>query len=195
VEQEVSQDEVLEKYRLTTNLMKNIRKNLWAIIITVTALVIATIALLACASSKLPLQPTSEDSRVTIAREQCELDLDDNGRCDSYDTFRLRRAIGTCEGENNYNVLADVDQDGCVTWNDQERLFPMFTLSSVSCDFDRDGDCDRKDYQFYLEATHMCFDISPMTSPYLAYNPRVDANRDGCVDPQDAELLFPIIPK
>ena len=130
-----------------------------------------------------------------MAREQCDLDLSGDGRCSAHDTVLLKNAIGACKGEANYSELVDVDQDGCVTTDDQEQLFPMFIRDSSYelCDLDLDGDCDDDDYGIFISSVHMCFDNKP--NIVLAANPLADANRDGCVFGDDRRALFPIIPE
>lgn len=67
----------------------------------------------------------------------------------------------------------------------------MELTSPEPCDLDCDGDCDRADYQIFLNAVHGCYRSGPKP-----YNPRADANGDGCVDLQfDEALLFPVIPE
>jgi hypothetical protein len=143
-----------------------------------------------------------EDPRVKFTREHCTFDLNGDGKCDMQDTRLLSQMIGACKGDPNYNELADVDHDGCVTERDQEQLFPMFIRdnSRQPCDLNGDGVCDWEDYKIFLKSVHMCFDNEPTVLPYechsvCAYNPLADANRDGCVLGDDMRLLFPIIPE
>lgn len=168
------------------------------IIAIVTSIVLWFFSSLSAQNNKQSL----EDPRVKFAREHCTVDLNGDGKCNSIDTQLLRWIIGACKGDLNYNELADVDHDGCVTWRDQEQFFPMFVrdTSRQPCDLNGDGVCDRYDYEIYLKSEHMCFDNEPTVLSYeceysCAYNPLADTNRDGCVLADDERILFPLIPE
>ena len=128
------------------------RKGRTFIVLLVLVLIVALSGCLG-SCSRLP----AEDSRVTGAREQCDVDLNSDGDCDRDDTRLLAKAIGACKDTDDYYEPADVDGDGCVTKNDQELLFPMFIRDDGgrSCDLDHDDDCDKDDWKLYLMSEHM----------------------------------------
>lgn len=57
-----------------------------------------------------------------VPNDPCDIDFD--GDCDATDYELLRKVIGQCEDGDNYNEPADADDDGCVTENDLQILFP-----------------------------------------------------------------------
>lgn len=59
---------------------------------------------------------------VTVKYEPCDTDRD--GDCDEVDYRLFSNAIGQCEEGDNYNELADIDHDGCVTYEDEKIIFP-----------------------------------------------------------------------
>lgn len=52
------------------------------------------------------------------------------------------------------------------------------------CDFDRDGDCDEKDFQFFKQTLGSC-EGDPN------YHPLADDDGSGCIDSVDQHYLFP----
>jgi hypothetical protein len=52
----------------------------------------------------------------------CDFNMD--GVCDEVDFQFFQGTIGACRGDANYDPIADIDGDGCVTVNDQSYLFP-----------------------------------------------------------------------
>ncbi len=65
---------------------------------------------------------------------------------------------------------------------------PMVADSYEPCDNDRDGDCDKADYELVTQAIGNC-------EYGKGYNELADADHDGCVTESDRDMLFPIIPE
>ena len=78
-----------------------------------------------------------------LVHHLCDMDLD--GDCDLMDYHIVENAIGMCLNEDSYNLLADIDGDGCVTESDLKLLFP-----TIPGDLDGDGDIDRNDLNILL---------------------------------------------
>ena len=55
-------------------------------------------------------------------QKPCDIDLD--GDCDSNDYGSAMRSLGGCVGRSNYRKAMDIDQDGCITEDDIQKLFP-----------------------------------------------------------------------
>jgi hypothetical protein len=56
-------------------------------------------------------------------------DINRDFKCDGVDLVLFRAALGSCQGDANYNVLADANLDGCVTPGDERVTFPTLPLS------------------------------------------------------------------
>lgn len=52
----------------------------------------------------------------------CDIDRDKD--CDGKDYQLFIKVMGQCDNGNNYNEIADADHDGCITYEDQQVLFP-----------------------------------------------------------------------
>lgn len=59
----------------------------------------------------------------------------------------------------------------------------MYEDTSAPCDFDRNGVCDEKDYEFFMNIFGSC-----LGDPN--YNPIADIDKNGCVDSDDKYYLF-----
>lgn len=62
-------------------------------------------------------------------------DFNGDGKCDAADFEFFQGLSGTCLGDANYNIVADIDGSGCVDWFDQHFLFPDIVVSPISFDF------------------------------------------------------------
>lgn len=57
-----------------------------------------------------------------VTYKQC--DIDRNEICNTEDYNIFIKFMGQCINGNYYNDLADVNHDGCITYEDQQILFP-----------------------------------------------------------------------
>ena len=79
----------------------------------------------------------------------CDDDLD--GDCDTEDNDAFVAAVGRCAGDAQYQLLYDVDRDGCVGEHDIRRFFPYL-------DFDEDGYTNYEDNCFNIVNDQTDFD-------------------------------------
>lgn len=133
-------------------------------------------------------------------------DVDRDGDCDKADFALMTKLIGQCEEGNNFNSLADVDHDGCITVLDQQMLSTQLSSTPFrsptskedqlqmgkdeqsemmedphpACDLNRDGRVDEKDIAIFNTTIGKC-----LGDP--AYNPEADFFRDECVDAADEQ--------
>lgn len=75
--------------------------------------------------------------------------------------------------------------DQCIDIRD---IPPMVAEPYELCDNDRDGDCDKADYELVTQAIGQC-------EYGENYNELADADHDGCVTESDRQQLFPKIPE
>jgi hypothetical protein len=74
--------------------------------------------------------PVSDAFALSVPLVALPCDIDADGNCDDDDAELAEAVMGQCIEMDNYNELADVDHDGCVTRVDGEILFES--------DFDHD---------------------------------------------------------
>lgn len=97
---------------------------------------------------------------ITIQREECDVDNDND--CDNNDVITFKKFIGECEEGNNFNVYADADHDGCITFADQKKLFSEQTNFEAIYDLsvkqgsDVDNTCKSK---CEIAAGKQCYDL------------------------------------
>ena len=60
----------------------------------------------------------------------CDVYRDDI--CDEKDVTIIEKYIGECDTGRNYNTLADIDHDGCITEQDKKLFFEISTSASPS---------------------------------------------------------------
>ena len=128
-------------------------------------------------------------------------DLDGSGQVDMKDIGLVSGAVNTCSGQANYNPIADIDGDNCITSADLDYVTKYFgkkavevnqckvtpTLkvpeSEAKCpDIDLNGQVDMKDIGLVSGAVNTC-------SGQAKYIASADVDSSGCIDEADLNYV------
>jgi probable HAF family extracellular repeat protein len=65
---------------------------------------------------------------MTVVPPELRCDLNADGKCDSADIQIFRGLLGSCHGQPSYKLEADANGDGCITAEDEDKLFRMYPI-------------------------------------------------------------------